>query len=182
MGSAISTVYLGLAYCFCTASGNLCNACLGTTLQGTTGRKRAVLLLAITIVLSLFFQYKVAPSIVLNEGWIWKCYRAVPGMGKMVYKAWKDPYCESYEDQEVQCAGNAGVFRPTSLATLFFRVPSLPNSFLPLIEKHGWQNTQSSFSEYSLPCSFRMHRSLLDSFSGSHGWVLLCLCCCSKSF
>lgn len=145
MGSAISTVYLGLAYCFCTASGNLCNACLGTTLQGTTGRKRAVLLLAITIVLSLFFQYKVAPSIVLNEGWIWKCYRAVPGMGKMVYKAWKDPYCESYEDQVVQCAGNAGVFRPTSLATLFFLVSAVATKLVPAINREAWLSKYTVF-------------------------------------
>jgi serine incorporator 1/3 len=131
---------MGLAYCFCSASGSLCNACLGTTIAGTTGRKRSVLLLCLTIAFALFFQYKVAPSIVLNTGWIWKTYRAVPGMGKTVYHAWKDPYCTGYDSEAlvVQCAGIGGVYRPTALATLFFIISAIATKLVPALNREAW--------------------------------------------
>jgi hypothetical protein len=93
-----------------------------------------------TIAFALFFQYKVASSIVLNEGWIWKSYRAIPGMGKTVYHAWKDPYCQRYENEalQVQCAGNAGVYRPTSLATLFFVVSAIATKLVPALNREAW--------------------------------------------
>ena len=52
---------LGIAYCCCNSAGSLCNTCLGSTSAGTTGRKRSVLLLSLTISLALAFQYLLAP-------------------------------------------------------------------------------------------------------------------------
>jgi len=70
-GAAISqAVTLGVSYCCCTVSGSLCNACLGSTAEGTTGRKRSVLLLSLATSIALWFQYAVGPAIVSQEGWI----------------------------------------------------------------------------------------------------------------
>jgi len=62
MGAAISSALtMGMTWCFCTAAGSLCQACFGSTAEGTTGRKRSVLLLTIATALSLWFQYSVGP-------------------------------------------------------------------------------------------------------------------------
>ena len=170
MSSVLSTVYLGLAYCCCSASGSLCNACLGTTVAGTTGRKRSVLLLCMAIALALFFQYQVAPSILLNTGWIWKSYRAIPGTGKLVFKAWKDPSCEAYGEETlmVQCAGNAGVYRPTSLAALFFAVSAVATKLVPAVNREAWL---AKYTVFLFGVLFTMIIPNYPLFSGIFLWL-----------
>ena len=150
MGAAISsTLTLGLTYCCCSSLGKLVESCLGTTAEGTTGRKRSVLLLGIAIALSLWFQYSVGPGIVSKSGWIWKSYRLLPGLGSMVYHAWHDP-CEVYDDDNnnnnndhghaalQQCAGYAGVYRPMAVATLFFLVSAAATAVQPSLNREAW--------------------------------------------
>jgi len=135
------TISLAALYCCCTASNSLCQACFGTTGPGTTGRKRSVLLLTIAIVTALWFQYVVGPSIVSQSGWIWKSYRAIPGSGKFIYRAWHDDCADVYEDQPdllAQCAGNSGVFRPMFLAFFYFVVNAIVTSVIPHLNKEAW--------------------------------------------
>ena len=64
------TISLAAVYCCCSAGSSLCKSCFGSTLPGTTGRKRSVLLLGMVIAIALWFQYSVGPSIVSQSGWV----------------------------------------------------------------------------------------------------------------
>lgn len=161
---------MALTYCCCNAAGSLCNACLGSTAAGTTGRKRSVLLLSIAIALALWFQYSVGPNIVMQTGWIWKAYRWIPGLGKMVYSAWHDP-CQAYEENEAvfkQCAGNAGVYRATASATLFFLVAAAATRFQPALNKEAWP---AKYGVYLILVSITMFISSAPLFTGLYLWM-----------
>lgn len=119
----------------------MCQSCFGTTAAGTTGRKRSVLLLTLAIATALWFQYSVGPSIVSQSGWIWKTYRAIPGSGKFVFKAWNDSCEELYQDEPElmnQCAGNAGAFRPMFLAFFYFVINAIATRIVPSLNKEAW--------------------------------------------
>ena len=122
---------------------SLCNVCLGSTAPGTTGRKRSVLLLSTAIVIALWFQYSVGPAIVNKSGQAWKVYSWVPGLGKVIYTSWYDS-CKQYEQDDTslymieQCAGNAGVYRPMALATIFFLISAVASKIRPSLNKEVW--------------------------------------------
>jgi len=150
MGAGISsTVGLGVGYCFCNACSKVCDSLLGNTSASTTGRKRSVLLLTIAIIMAFFFQYKLGPAIVTQTGFLWKLYRLIPGMGKLVYSGWRTS-CEQYAPSEENaadiqsqdllniCAGNAGVYRAMFLATAFFTIHAVATYLVPHIQKEVW--------------------------------------------
>lgn len=71
---------------------------------------------------------------------VWKTYRAIPGTGKLVFKAWHES-CSQYEDQldlMEQCAGNAGVFRPTFLSAFYFFANAIATRIVPTLNKEAW--------------------------------------------
>ena len=132
-----------------TMTGNICNACLGSTASGTTGRKRSVLLLTIAVIIALYFQYVVGPNIVTKRGWTYDLYRYIPGAGPRVYHAWYDN-CSKYVSSDSkmsketkmailqQCAGNAGVYRPMAIATNFFIVMTIATKYRPQFNRQLW--------------------------------------------
>lgn len=127
-------------YCCTNAVGSICNSCLGTTLEGTTGRKRSVLLLVFAILASLFFQFKLGPAVVSESSWIWKMYSTIPSFGRVVHKGWMHA-CEQYQEEPellAQCAGMGGVYRPTFLATLFFTIHAGATRMVPALQKEVW--------------------------------------------
>ncbi|CAB9512676.1 Serine incorporator 1 [Seminavis robusta] len=135
-----SMVAMAGTYCCTNAVGSICNSCLGTTLEGTTGRKRSVLLLVFCILASLFFQYKLGPAVVSESSWIWKMYSTIPSFGRVVNKGWKNA-CLEYEGQPevmAQCAGVGGVYRPTFLATFFFFFHAGATRLVPALQKEVW--------------------------------------------
>jgi len=135
----MSAIQLGMAYCFCNATGSLCNTCLGSTGAGTTGRKRSVLLLSITVSLALFFQYCLAPYILSDKGWFHNIRKA-PGLAKRMYNCWTEG-CESYSDQPDlygQCVAISGVCRPTFVATLFFLLSAAATKTNPQLNREAW--------------------------------------------
>jgi len=138
MGQAIS---MAAIYCCCSAGSSLCNSCFGTVAVGTTGRKRSVLLLALVIATALWFQYDVGPSIVSKQGWIWKISKVIPGTN-LVHGAWYDScdaqYPNASEGVIEDCAGNAGVYRPTFLSTLYFLVNAVATKFAPTLNREAW--------------------------------------------
>lgn len=145
MGAAISSAFtMGVTWCLCTAAGSLCQACFGNTAEGTTGRKRSVLLLTIATALSLWFQYSVGPAIVTRSGFLWKMYSLIPGMGSIMYKAWHDSCAEEYDSAEndadllKQCAGKAGVMRPMAVAALFFAIQAVVTKVQPGLNREAW--------------------------------------------
>mmetsp|Transcript_11206 Transcript_11206/g.33167 ORF Transcript_11206/g.33167 Transcript_11206/m.33167 type:complete len:469 (-) Transcript_11206:382-1788(-) len=130
---------MGLTYCVCTSASSLCNACFGSTAAGTTGRKRSVLLLTMTVAFALLFQYYIAPNVITHKGW-WNMYTSTPGVGKRMYNSWVDG-CDVYKDEHdlySRCVGNSGVYRPTCLSAFFFVVSAIAARFRPALNREAW--------------------------------------------
>jgi len=165
MGQALS---MAAVYCCCTAGSSLCNSCFGTVAVGTTGRKRSVLLLAMVIATSLWFQYSVGPSIVNETGWIWKTYRLIPVAGKLVHGAWYDSCAEYYPEASMgvieDCAGNAGALRPTFLSTLYFLVNAVATRYAPALNREAWPAKYALFFFGVLVTVFLPNDPLFSSF------------------
>eukprot|EP00804_Cyclotella_cryptica_P020733 CCRYP_003500-RA/>CCRYP_003500-RA protein AED:0.30 eAED:0.30 QI:458/1/1/1/0/0/2/152/485 len=147
MGGISSTLSLGLSYCAFSSVSSICNACLGTTAPNTSGRRRSVLLLALAVMLALYFQYSLAPAILGNNSGWWGIFRSIPGLGRLISASWTDG-CEIYlkEGESVdqlprsyeECVGKAGVYRPTFCAFLFFSIASIASYFKPSLNRSVW--------------------------------------------
>jgi len=141
MGAIPSMFQMGLAYCCCNSAGSLCNTCLGSTSTGTTGRKRSVLLLSLSIGLALTFQYWLAPYLLSDSGWFHKM-RLVPGLAKRVYNSFTSSCLDTYGDSDpkrfAQCVSNAAVYRPTSIATAFFLTSAAATAANPSLNRKVW--------------------------------------------
>jgi len=184
MGAAISsTLSLGLTYCACTSASSICNACLGQTSANTTGRRRSVLLLVLSVLLALTFQYSLAPAILGDKNSWWNIVRKTPGVGKYVFKSWTNG-CEGYlseipeaaEEDAIegdatdtllsgpygQCAGNAGVYRPTFFSFLFFVFAAVASYLRPALNREVW------------PAKYAVYLLLVvgSVFMGNHPWFL----------
>jgi hypothetical protein len=164
------TISLAAAYCVCSAGSSLCQSCFGTTAPGTTGRKRSVLLLTVAIVMALWFQYNVGPGIVSQTGWVWKTYRIIPGSGKWVYHSWYDSCQEYEEDPDLlnQCAGNAGVMRPTFLAAFYFGANAIATKIVPSLNKEAWP---AKYALYFFGLFISMFIDSSPFFTGFFLWV-----------
>jgi len=163
MGSAISSaVSVSVTYCACSSASSICNACLGSTSPQTTGRRRSVLLLILAVVLSLTFQYSLAPVILEKGQEKWSIIGST--IGKHVFNSWTSG-CESYssEDQIGQCVANAGVFRPTLLAFVFFVTAAVTSSVRPDFNRHVWP---AKFTIYLLLVFLSIFASNSPWFSG----------------
>jgi serine incorporator 1/3 len=168
---------MGFSYCCMTMTGSLCNACLGSTAAGTTGRKRSVLLLTVAVILALYFQYVVGPNIVSQKGWVYDFYRYIPGAGPMVYHAWYDS-CAQYATKDMtkaaataivqQCAGNAGVFRPMAIATNFFTVNAIVSKYQPHFNRSLWPTKYGIFFVAVFISVFWSNRPM---FTGVYLWI-----------
>jgi len=160
MGQAVSVAAL---YCCCSAGSSLCNSCCGTVAVGSTGRKRSVLLLALVIATSLWFQYDVGPSIIAQQGWVYKVMRFIPYLGSSIHDAWLGDEdgngCQQYYKEEdsnedgnssmklvEQCAGNAGVFRPTCISTFYFLGNAVATKFVPTLNREAWPAKYALFA------------------------------------
>ncbi|KAL7576642.1 hypothetical protein ACA910_005578 [Epithemia clementina (nom. ined.)] len=127
-------VATGLSFCFCTACASLLGACFGNDKPSTippsvtSGRKRSVLLLVLALILSLVFQYAVAPWIVEND---FTGYLA---------ENWLDGCEEFANGTELQksCAGNGGVYRVGAAAVLFFVVAAIAVACKPTFNREVW--------------------------------------------
>jgi hypothetical protein len=159
-----------LTYTCCSATNSLCNACLGSTSENSTGRKRSVLLLTLAVAIALWFQYDVGPAIVTKSGWFWKAFQWIPGFGKMLYHAWYDS-CEVYKDNDAllqQCAGNAGVYRPTFVASLFFAVLAIVTKVEPYLNKEVWP---AKYVVFLFAVTISMFVSSAPMFTGFYLWL-----------
>mmetsp|Transcript_9947 Transcript_9947/g.24195 ORF Transcript_9947/g.24195 Transcript_9947/m.24195 type:complete len:504 (+) Transcript_9947:226-1737(+) len=170
MGQAIS---LAAVYCVCSAAQSLCQACFGTVAVGTTGRKRSVLLLAMVIASALWFRYYVGPGIAGQTGWMGKITRYVPGARNLVYDAWTSSCLEKEEENEnenegldtvEECAGNAGVYRPTFLSTLYFLVNAVATRYHPALNREAWPAKYGLFGAGLLATVFVPNGPLFDGF------------------
>ncbi|KAL7456666.1 LOW QUALITY PROTEIN: hypothetical protein ACHAWC_008140 [Mediolabrus comicus] len=131
MGSAISSaVSLSATYCACSSASLICNACLGQSNPQTTGRRRSVFLLVLSVILALLFQYSLAPTILQKGGEKW----SIIGSTTRLFTSWTNG-CDN-QAQLDQCAANAGVYRPTFVAFLFFVVATVASFIRPDLNRH----------------------------------------------
>lgn len=111
----MTCVITGATWCFCSAAASLLGSCCGNDKPSTespgasSGRKRSVLLLILSIAIAFGFQFGVAPYVIDLT------------IGNIVTDAWLNG-CEGYETDALteRCAGQAGVFRSAASALLFF--------------------------------------------------------------
>jgi Serine incorporator (Serinc) len=114
--SILTCAATSMTWCFCTAAASLLSACCGNDKPSnlppgpTSGRKRSVVLLFLSICFALAFQFGVAPFFVDSS------------IDNFVRDSWLDG-CEKYDataELQKSCAGNNGNFRVAAATTLFF--------------------------------------------------------------
>jgi hypothetical protein len=98
--------------------------------------------------MALFYQYTIGPAIISNSNTWWVVGRKT-GLGKYVYNSWTAG-CQQYitatnndnngslASAVKQCVGNAGVYRPTSLAFLFFTIAAVASNIRPQLNRESW--------------------------------------------
>jgi len=126
MGCIFSTAASCVASCVGTIIGGcICSACRGCydkTPTSSTGREQSVLLLLLAVILSLVYQYSIAPQLQKTEWGI----------------DW-DSGC-NYDDNELddKCRGNAGVYRVGFTSFLFFSVATIITKSNPSYNRYYW--------------------------------------------
>eukprot|EP00584_Thalassiosira_punctigera_P007072 CAMPEP_0172532890 /NCGR_PEP_ID=MMETSP1067-20121228/5776_1 /TAXON_ID=265564 ORGANISM="Thalassiosira punctigera, Strain Tpunct2005C2" /NCGR_SAMPLE_ID=MMETSP1067 /ASSEMBLY_ACC=CAM_ASM_000444 /LENGTH=462 /DNA_ID=CAMNT_0013317451 /DNA_START=46 /DNA_END=1434 /DNA_ORIENTATION=+ len=131
--AAASAACTGVTWCFCTASASLCSSWCGNDKPSTvppsaaSGRKRSVILLALSVVVALIYQYALAPN-----------YGRIPW--QYLSDAWSSG-CESQQgNAELMkaCSGNAGVYRASSAAFVFFVTFGIAAACKPTSNREAW--------------------------------------------
>jgi hypothetical protein len=130
----VSCIITNATWCFCTAGFSLLSACCGNDKPSTvapgasSGRKRSVALLVLSIGIAFGFQYGVAPYIV-SMGII-KNY---------VTDAWLAG-CDDYETDALteNCAGQAGVYRSALSALIFFVMTAIAVTCRRTANREAW--------------------------------------------
>lgn len=129
-----------VSWCFCTAFTSLLGACCGndkssSDLPGpTSGRKRSVFLLFLSIGISLGFQYGLAPFFVDQTS----SFELVTN--SFFVDTWVDG-CEQYQasnDLLTRCASNNGNFRVAASTTLFFLILAIAVVCKPTANREAW--------------------------------------------
>ncbi len=93
----------------------------------SSGRKRSVLLLVLAVAIALAFQYGVAPYVV------------DVGFSNYVTNAWLDG-CDVYETEALmeRCAGQAGVYRASFSALVFFLLATIAVVCKKTANREAW--------------------------------------------
>ena len=121
-----------MSWCFCQACTSLLSSCFGNDKpstvppSATSGRKRSVALLILSIGLSLAFQYGVAKQLVESE------------INNMVKDAWLDGCDGLSEDLQKVCAGNNGNFRVSCATFIFFCLAGVAALLKPTANREAW--------------------------------------------
>ncbi len=144
----ITCVVTSATWCFCTAAASLLGSCCGNDKPSTvepgsnSGRKRSVLLLVLAIAIAFAFQYGVA-SYIVNIG-----------ISNYVTDAWLSG-CD-YQDDALKenCAGQAGVYRASFSAVVFFLLASVAVCCKRTANREAWPAKYVLFLFLVLGCCF----------------------------
>eukprot|EP00565_Helicotheca_tamesis_P006342 CAMPEP_0185728740 /NCGR_PEP_ID=MMETSP1171-20130828/4108_1 /TAXON_ID=374046 /ORGANISM="Helicotheca tamensis, Strain CCMP826" /LENGTH=459 /DNA_ID=CAMNT_0028397481 /DNA_START=260 /DNA_END=1636 /DNA_ORIENTATION=+ len=134
-------VAAGVGFCFCSAIGSLFSSCLGndkpSTIppSATSGRRRSVFLLIVSIGLAFAFQYGIAPA--LQPGG--STAADLPVSGDYLTDAWTSG-CNDFGTDELRekCSGNSGVYRVAGSTTFFFLLAALSAYCKPSANREAW--------------------------------------------
>ncbi|KAL7554060.1 hypothetical protein ACHAWF_017449 [Thalassiosira exigua] len=132
MSGVIAAVVTGVTWCFCTATASLCSSWCGNDKpstvppSATSGRKRSVLLLALSVVVALVYQYALAPN-----------YDRIKW--QYLSDAWTSGCGDELSEELLQvCSGNAGVYRAASAAFVFFVILGVAAKCRPTANREAW--------------------------------------------
>ena len=135
-------------FCFCFSLSKClrfcCESFLGNGETFAAQRKGSVVLLSLSIILAIFFQYFFVPELFLvdkSHSFFWHAMTSLTGLDQVIDRAWRSGYCatnfgsgDKYDSRYYQdCVGNTGVFRPTSIAFLFFFISMIFSIIQPPI-------------------------------------------------
>ena len=127
-----------VTWCFCSAFTSLLGSCCGNDKASTipagptSGRKRSVFLLFLSICISIGFQYGLAPFFV--DSW------TLATVTTFFEDTWLDG-CEHYDDNvllQKRCAGNNGNFRVSAATTLFFVIAGIAVTMRKTANREAW--------------------------------------------
>jgi hypothetical protein len=128
-----------LSFCCCTATASLFSSWCGNDKpsnvppSANSGRKRSVLLLALSVVVALVFQYAVAPRLQPNE-----VAGYTPYIGTYLVETWTGGCTELSSDLVVVCSGNSGVYRASFSAFAFFILFGIAAWCRPTANREAW--------------------------------------------
>lgn len=162
----ISSLSLCMGYCAYQSASSLCEACFGNSSPYSTGRKRSILLLAITVALALLFQYSWAPS-VQSGNYITR----IPIIGSRLQEAWKGQCYDAFDGDfnlVMKCMGNAGVYRATFTSFFFFVCMAVIANAKPSFNRSAWPAKYTIFILTTLLTFFVPN---LPLFSGIFLWI-----------
>ena len=125
----------------CSCTGSVCNSCLGNDKSSsdapslTSGRKRAVFLIVISLGLSFLLQYSLAPALSPNGG----ALTNLPYAGQYLVNAWNGG-CEDLATEILQnnCRENSGVYRVGTVTFLFFLLAAISAYCKPSSNREAW--------------------------------------------
>jgi len=125
-----------ITFCFCSACTSLLTSCCGSDKDSnippsaTSGRKRSVFLLMLSIGIAFSFQYVVAPAFLPD---------ADRRVSQNLVDAWSSG-CEDFDnaDLQLQCSGHSGTYRAASSALLFFVLAAAAAYFKPTANREAW--------------------------------------------
>lgn len=126
------------AWCCCSTVSSLLSSCCGNEKSShqppgpTSGRKRSVTLVFISICLQLLFQFVLAPYILDNLT-----------TNNLIRKAWLDgcntSTVDDVDDTQLRsCVSIAGNFRVAAVTTLFFMMASIITYCHPTANREAW--------------------------------------------
>jgi len=124
------------------------------TSPNATGRIRCVILLALSVALSLIFQYALAPA-VGGRNAIMK----VPKLSTYLINTWSSG-CSDETIALQHCKGNFGVYRVCATTCLFFLLMALGAKIRPSMNREAW------------PAKYSMYLILVGAsiFISNHPW------------
>jgi|NOAtaT_6_FD_contig_51_2290215_length_1560_multi_3_in_0_out_0_1 hypothetical protein len=136
-GSVLSNSIFFLGYCICQTTSSLCALCFNVNDNQSTGRVQSVLLLALSVILSLVFQYALAPWILQQRSNLLSKHN--PFL-KYVMTIW------SCDDENQDCpVANSGVYRICACTTLFFVLATVASKIRPSSNREAWSAKYSAY-------------------------------------
>lgn len=150
MGQIVSCVAMSVTWCFCTAMGSLFTSCFGNDKasnippSASSGRRRSVLLLVMTVLLCFLFQYVLAPEILdiqtrIDSNRIVQ-YVAPETALNFIEKTWRSGCNDVGDDPDLilRCVANAGVYRVCACTTIFFILAAIAVRLKRTANREAW--------------------------------------------
>eukprot|EP00956_Cyclotella_meneghiniana_P012992 scaffold18576_cov51-Cyclotella_meneghiniana.AAC.6 len=128
-----------LTFCCCTATASLFSSWCGNDKpsnvppSANSGRKRSVLLLALSVVVALIFQYALAPRLLPDE-----IAGYTPYVGTYLVESWTGGCTDLSSDLIPVCSGNSGVYRASFSSFLFFILFGIAARCRPTANREAW--------------------------------------------